>query len=649
MNAINNKNFDILQQWASITNYDPNQSSFNLASCDYSFHRCGRTITNLNTNFDQSGTLSIVYLKHQYESILKQAKTSVFNMIVHPTEFDKYAKLWDELNSDYVSSLEQQLEASISKMLKSISGSDRLQGAQSECNSIVPYCISDIAQSLPNIKFEAYCGNQLDELNYIDSNIRVFNTLSECLLSISNSPNGIYTCYISEHKTSSGYFNIIMKSRSTIAGCHDRVDETYVGQHNSSRNGRWQEDKLTDIFPYTEILDFSNYDYLGYPDAHMINETTIPIKNLSDNSIIKLLFSLYLIKTKYSKYTIDVKDKVYVDSLKISKQSALNLLKKQDKSLMSLSESTLSMLNDQVFDINITSEDILSGCLSSKFDRNSNRNKSYRETGCFPNVNQELIDKFGKGFNLDIKPILNRTNAIESGNDRCTKLNAEFIGSKQVFELESYRQARYQLRNYILSNMSKSYDVIGGMDGIRSWFKQAVKDNKIKLMKLAVKYYQEIQLGTRSNYPYDSECIPVSTDLLINVKEYEYKNFNNSINSIVTDWRCPISGCACNVFVTFIPCHYSNLEALFGSIPDILTGWSMSGSNIYQCGNPILESTDPISFIESPFYWRSAYKPEYSKLFPGCKSFPFVFSVGFSKRGLNKALKDITIIDSLEE
>lgn len=640
------KNRHILEQWANVAKFDPNQTSFNLSSINYAFHQCGEVISRLNTEIDPSGTLAIIYLKSQYQHILKKYTISVLDAISDRSYLSPYARLWEELQSTYVIQLETHLNSIVYQLIDSVLDVKQLS---SNFDINVSDVISDIVEMLPQLKLDLYAGAEIKDINHVDSNIQVYNTLAECLLAISNSLDGVYICYISEYQTSSGYFNVIIKSNNTLIGCHDRIDESYVGQHTNSRNGRWQEHKFTDIFPYTSILKFSSHDYLGYATKHEVTSYDVHIKDLDHESIVKLMLSIHLLKRKYENTVISADKYVIVDTLIATNNHIITSLQSHSNHIIQTSDTTLALINSQNFSVDFNSSDVISGKLSSKFNHSKDKN-NYRESGCFTNANQILVDTFGSGFILDKSKLLYRTEDLQLiDNSESSTIAAEFVGSPKVFELESYRQSRKQLRDYIIQQMSIEYNNFGGINGVKSWFNSALKTNMHKLMKLAVKYYVDIQSGAVNNTEYSPFCTPVSKHLIVFVTEEHPRNFG--ISCVIpnnSDLRCCITGAKCNVFMIFQPCYYEVLEDLFGDIPKILKGWSVSGDSIMQVGNPLLDSTDPVGFIESPFYWRSASKSEYQELFPGCESFPFVFAVGFSKRGLNKAIKDITIIDNLE-
>ena len=71
------------------------------------------------------------------------------------------------------------------------------------------------------------------------------------------------------------------------------------------------------------------------------------------------------------------------------------------------------------------------------------------------------------------------------------------------------------------------------------------------------------------------------------------------------------------------------LQGLKDSHFKIVKGWS---HDTHHSGNSILDAVDPVSLIETPFSDRNCWGHD-------C-DFDFRFAVGFSKRGLNKDIKE---------
>ena len=73
---------------------------------------------------------------------------------------------------------------------------------------------------------------------------------------------------------------------------NDRVEEKYIGQHKNSRNGRWQESKRFELFPYNYVIESTKgEDYKGYALSYVVPKDPIPMKDLGADSYIHLLLN----------------------------------------------------------------------------------------------------------------------------------------------------------------------------------------------------------------------------------------------------------------------------------------------------------------------------------------------------------------------
>jgi hypothetical protein len=94
------------------------------------------------------------------------------------------------------------------------------------------------------------------------------------------------------------------------------------------------------------------------------------------------------------------------------------------------------------------------------------------------------------------------------------------------------------------------------------------------------------------------------------------------------------NGLSCSIFFVFRPIDYIGLENLFGDVPKIVKGWSNRGNNRY--GNSLLNMTDEVEEINTPFEYYCSRRPEYKddRTYTN-----FAFVIGFSKRGFKSLSK----------
>lgn len=101
---------------------------------------------------------------------------------------------------------------------------------------------------------------------------------------------------------------------------------------------------------------------------------------------------------------------------------------------------------------------------------------------------------------------------------------------------------------------------------------------------------------------------------------------------------CDITGSPCTVYYTFKLINWKAFKELLPSteIPKILTGYRSSDRQHFYSGNSILQVVDPIDRIRTPFEYHCS---DFSETCP----FNFVFTIGYSKRGLARKIKEYKI------
>lgn len=100
---------------------------------------------------------------------------------------------------------------------------------------------------------------------------------------------------------------------------------------------------------------------------------------------------------------------------------------------------------------------------------------------------------------------------------------------------------------------------------------------------------------------------------------------------------CDITGSPCTVYYTFKVINWKAFKELLPSteLPKILTGYRCSDRQHFYRGNSILDVVDPVDEIRTPF----EYHTNFSEPCP----FNFVFTIGYSKRGLSRKIKEYKI------
>lgn len=613
--------------WADVMKYDTNQQKFAITFDNsysiYDIHMIGKTATQLNLDWDDSGKLGVLYLKCKTLPALAKYRFTLDEFFQDPTCVDGPIQLYKLLQSDEMTAIEADVANYFDKILNTLNKVTKI-GTLSDKDTInrIANVVSVVVGSLSCLKVDCFCRgrNISSELN-LANNILVFNTLTECLPIIEQQLDGIYICYISQNNTSGGYFSIFFKSNDSILSVNDRVDEKYFGQHNNSRNGRWQESKAELLFPYDEVVRFADRDYLGYATKYEVAKNVIPISELSEQWILPLAVAVGLLLRKYSVKSVDEVPFRHVAELSSIRRAALMA---SDEKLPMILNNSLVAKQQSSWIPQVTDQDVRLGTLGHTF--NSVPGHYQFDSGIFSESDELWVSTLGEGFEIDW------TKIFVPENDTV----AEFVGSEHHMQMEVYRQARQQLADYITSKMRDDFVNFGEMQGCARWFKKIILHSKGTIIDDAVRHYKAIMVDKEEeNTTISRWSYHAGKQLLVSVTggyepnvPYRGVILNDLLGLYQSELsnmrRCPITGCNANVWITFDPCDSTVIEQYFNTVvPSYLKPWPLVNRDK---GNSLLDSVDPIFLIESPLEHQS---------------FRFYWSVGFSKRGLNKLLKEL--------
>lgn len=650
----------ILEKWADVTGYNPEQTKFNLLSSNYEFHRCGERIEQL-LKFDSSGVFAVLYAKASFETICKGLTCKLLDILKNPDGTKEYQDIWDMFNCPEMIEVENNAIHNIIRLtnIKPAIGEADKEHELDQFRDSVEY----IAEEFTKCKMECFSmqpGTRIaDDLKFMTT-LNVFNTTTECVLNIERSPDGIYLCYITDFNSAGGYFGYFIKSGPNILSLNDRISESFVGQHTRSRNNRFIEQKKWHIFPYDELVTPEGRDYLGYSKSLVCEVKPRDIREFKSNNTYPIMLSAFLIMKRYSGCMIDdivdgnEVEQVYIDSLlkqNVSSEEVSAIIPVTGNSLVIATNTNIPMYN-------FTNDNVVSNELQSKYHFRTEENKGKRHTGTYTDANKILIDNYGQGFKLRPLEVMHRQwpKLKEGTSGSSDIIVSEFIGPKEQIEMEFYRQSRMQLRDHVLKGMQQSYHDVGGYEGIREWYRAALLNNIDNICNMVVDTYIEYLDGNFTPYRIHDFSIPCGDDMKIAILSGEKSHWISSVDHFFLLnkgkdgsrkysqnkydlYECPVTDNTANIWFVFIPNTFKNIEKLTGiEVPKILKGFKYSGSNDgFAVGNPLISSTDPIGHIENPFEYRGRY---YRDEFPGISPVTFNATLGFSKRGLNKLVKE---------
>ena len=629
---------EILNKWAKYVKYDENQTSFNLLTYDYEAHKRTEALSHIIDNYDETGLLAVITVKQLFYHMMNNTRISLEKVINSPEEILEHIEMRNLFNSPEIKKAENLFIERIKSVVLKVIGKELLGNFDdTEFSNRVFTCIDNVIKSIDKCTTEFYQkGRDFTEITNISTNIHVFNSLAECLMTLTNAPDGMYLCFIDIQHSADSYFGFFIKNNGNILSLNDRIDETFKGQHCNSRNGRWSENKADQIFPYDYVIDYSDHDYKGYSHTYKIDENKLDLFKTGEEVFLPLVIAMILILQLLIKLNKDDYDIKYVDSLfKIN----IPLLSTDKNELMVIENNNIVKYNNSInleFDYN----KIMDGSALDEFDFDTNRRGDYVAAD---NHNQIFVDLYGEGFKIQ-PTVLSTQKLIGTGNYSYVP---EFVGSEHRMRVQAFVDIRKQLADYIKNKIYEEYTTFGGITAVRDWFSKLVNDNLDMLKKLAVEHYIATRTGKAHNYTGGWQ--PSEHDKGYYISEiddtsyvsYEYHlsymaNNHDRRRDVYLDLE---NEKPCNIFFVFRPFDYLGIEELFNTtVPKIVKGWSKESSRTH--GNSNLDATDPVETINTPFdYYESQhgkYKDERSDTF-----YSFVCAIGFSKSGFKSYAKSI--------
>lgn len=648
---------DILTAWAKYTNYDPDQKRFNLLSSEYELHRCNKRIEHLTTGYDPTGTLAMIYAKNTFLNLLKESKVHLYDVVANPEDFQETRDMWTLFTSKEVTMVEDSYLDGMNKLLQQVTGQKMLGTRDKEAEKETLFSAVDaVVAELDGCNVDLFLrGGPVQPVTNFSTHIHVFPRLATCLLALESAKDGIYLCYVSDNDSAGGYFGFYIKSNGNLLSINERPNEAYAGQHKNCRNAHWTEDKKYRMFPYEYMFSFGDADYKGYYTKHIIDQEKLAFLNLTPDAYFPLILGMVMLTQKYAGCTLDDLPLKYTDSL-----LPVNILSPatEEMALTVPTGSQLALTHKELV-LDFTPENVLDGSLAARFDSASNRTHHYTETGTFKNYNQLLVDLYGKGFTFDASTLLEANQHLKltdgSQKEDLTP-NSEFVGTQIRMEMQAYINVRQALAEYMRDRIYEEYMTFGGIGAVKAWWRKKLDEHRETIYQLATQRYKAIASGEATTPPPGWES---SSDGLLNRINYMEKDYlpfdegvslefilNKRVGSIIQgDYRDPINGARVSHFFVFKLRNWKEMEELLGEeVPKILKGWQRDGHS--TSGNPILNATDPVDAVGTPFENYQSANERYTKHYTGRTScygpaaFNFKFAIGFSKSGLKKLLRE---------
>ncbi len=631
---------DILDKWAKYTDYNPQQKSFNLANLSYELHQVNKRIEHIINTYDNTGALAVIQAKIMFKRMLQSGSYNALEYMKNPNIVKDDKEIWNmfhceeviEAEDNYVNAINQLSDKIINKPLIGERNNEDVLNDLFEATDIV-------MASLDKCNIDLFArGGKVLPITKISTHIHLFETLAECLTALEHTDDGLYLCYINCGGTADGYFGFFLKNNGNLLSINERIDEAYSGQHSHSRNGRWAESKKYELFPYNYIFNYTEHDYKGYANKHLINEEKLAFFELGANVYLPIVISMIMISKQYVGKELDfnINELKYVDSLF---SCNINKLSETNNQLMIVNNSII-VNNHNSVDLTFDLEKVMNGNYATEFHYGND--KYYKETGTFTNSNQLFVDLWGEGFAYDSSKIYETNSILRIGNSESTdSIPPEFVGTKQRMRLQGYYQIRKQLADYIRDKIHEEWINFGRTDAVEQWYFKCIQNNMKEIEKIIVKKYIDIQNGEKVL----SDGWRSSDKNAIDIYFVEQKHpegwgnhiFNDEKEKYSNEYYCTKTGAICSLFFTIKPKNWKQVEMLCGcEVPKIVKGWNYDGH--FGEGNSILSATDLVSEVGTPFerYEINKYKELYKE--DRMSEFNFSFSIGYSKRGLKQIL-----------
>ena len=629
----------ILDEWATVLKFNPNQKSFNLGNYSLDIHIAGESMKKFIDKFDHSGELSVLYAKHFYLDYLKHVSINLLDLFTNDSvdDISIFRNLyWDMLGHD-VKVIEAKWVEAVAKILNRLGIyliADKFD--TSALYDSVDCIVNDITKC--NVDVFGKGPRSKDNEPFIYSTtILVFNTLADCILNISSSTNGIYLCYISLDGKPDGYFTYIYKCENTLISINDRVKESFRGQHNRSRNNRWMEYKCYNLFPYN-IIDYGDErDYKGYATSMKLCEDVS--LSLGDQGIdaAKIIITMMMIEN-FVKYKIDFSEYELSYSDMLLPVNRSKLFDSKDTELMVVKGNEIAEIHESV-DFNISRNDVVFGLNDDDEIISTSAYSDFKDSKEAGDGIYEIVPD----FEFDASTLLAVTD----------KNQAEFIGTYSKMREQAYMDARDKYSKYCRQKIAEDYLKFGGMKAIENWFYDTCKHHVNDIKNAAVRKYVS---GTGNGFDYCTQVIDhdFMYSIRVDFDDYgptadlafantEYKNGQDI-------WTCPVTGNVANVWVKFKIRSANDLKELLGietsELPRILQ--KFKSDRDYKVNN-LLSTHDPLSVVGSPIedhMWKSDEMEEARKDLNESQyqCHTLTCCIGFSKRGLNKLVKNPSIV-----
>ena len=586
--------------------------------------------------------------------LLKERSVRLYDIFSQPETFEKLNRMWEMFTGQEMRTVElmylDMIHNFVQQATGTMLGTRNMEAEQTTLMESICAVVEELRIAPGACNEDLYRrGGTFLPIQKVSTHIQVYPRLGECLIDLEQAPDGAYVCYISDDGSVDGYFGFFLKSNGNLLSVNERIDEPYPGAHSSRRNGCWSDTKKYRLFPYTQIITFSEPDYPGKAKIKNIAREKLDFLTLGPDAYLPMLLAMSILSKRYEGCTFEDIPLVYTDTLMPINISATLASVKPG---LAVPADSIIAVNHQELNVNFTPEAVLDGSLGGRYNWASNKGKCAKmlfryNCGVFNNKNQMMVDMYGAGFQFDPAALLKSDSlALPEGDAEKHRPVGEFVGPRERMEMLAYYNVRRQLADYMRERIHEEYVAFGGVDAVRKWWKDALLRHTDVIHAMAVRRFSEASATkkTASQLPFkiqfaessDPHAVGVSWDFVLSPDDGKFLH---------PKYRCPITGASVSYIFGFHPATWTDLANLIGEeLPKIVVGWKAAGHA--SSGNSLLDACDAVDSVGTPFEPGQSACPLYGvELSPyhdriGPAVFNFAFSVGYSKSGMNKLMKE---------
>lgn len=626
----------ILDKFAAYAKMDKDRKTIKLDNIGWCMYEAEKTLTGLlEKQYDRDGYLSCFYAEQKFREALQKTSVNVVDLLEDKVDLSMEKDMYEAFNS--VAEIKERYLASVRAVVARLGGN---------AGGLTAEMLSDklkfTIENMLRLRCEVFKkGGPCQKVSKICETLNVFENMAECLLAMEKAECGIYLCFIRAGGSADCFFAIFVKDPAgNLYDFHDRVDEAFMGQHGTSRNGRWTEGKV-EVFPYDYCFTYEDHDYKGYAATYNFDEKYRQLSNLDIEALLPLVIVMLHVQDCFDGQMIDL-PLHYVSSLLrgIAGKTGEGLEKLETKNeLMEIGGSVL-VAQAAKLDLALSAKDLIGLDKVEEFDPDPKYRHFADDNREFLENNADLLEGLepeqifvGSGF-LGICEVRDPFHGLKKE----TAYIPEVVGDEKRLKQEMFYQGRKRLAEKIKNRMNERIEADGGKGKVVMRYVGKMIERKEELKKIAEDFMRDLETfgekkiwqmpkweqyrgmfevtkrEERQEEIWGNECLRY-----VNAKLVERDRWHETY--LVCD---PETGNKCNTFLKIMATNLKGLAFLCGIKVEDMEDY-MRVEEKYR-GNSNLDAVDPVAEIRNPINeW-------------GCSRQPYYLVFSYTKRTYKKAV-----------